>query len=82
MSWIRTVGEDEASPELAALYAAVVDPQSGQLDHILSVHGLHPAGLSAHYALYRAVMAGTRGLRTVEREMVALIVSTVNECHY
>jgi AhpD family alkylhydroperoxidase len=32
--------------------------------------------------LYRQAMRGTRTLRKVEREMIALVVSRVNECHY
>ena len=48
----------------------------------MAIHGLHPAGLRAHFELYRAVMAGTRGLRKVDREMIALVVSQANACHY
>ena len=82
MAWIHTVPEREASPELAALYEAVVDPTTGQLDNILSIHSLHPAGLRAHFDLYMAVMAGTPGLRKVDRELIALVVSLENRCHY
>ena len=43
---------------------------------------LNPAGLAAHLQLYRAVMRGSRSLRKVERELIALVVSRVNDCHY
>ena len=82
MSWIRTIEPGEADEELRALYARVADPASGQLDHILQIHSLHPAGLRAHFELYRAVMRGTPELRAVEREMIALVVSQLNDCHY
>ena len=82
MAWIHTVPEREASPELAALYEAVVDPTTGQLDNIMQVHSLHPAGLAAHEMLYRTVMSGTASFRKVDRELVALVVSQVNGCHY
>lgn len=82
MTWIRTIGEGEAEGELGVLYERVRDPQNGQLDHIMQVHSLHPAGLRAHFELYRAVMRGTRELRTVDREMIALVVSSLNGCHY
>lgn len=82
MAWIKTIGLEEASGDLAQLYAAVLDPVTGGLDHIMQIHGLHPAGLEAHWALYRAVMAGTKGLRKVERELIALVVSQLNGCHY
>lgn len=82
MSWIRMVAEGEAEDELQKLFALVADPESGQLDHIMQVHSLHPAGLRAHFDLYRAVMRGTKGLRKVDREMIALVVSLRNACRY
>jgi len=71
----------EAGP-LAALLARSVDPVSGRVDDILRIHSLHPEGWDAHLSLYGAVMRGTPGLRKVEREMIALVVSRENGCHY
>lgn len=82
MSWIETIPEGEADERLAELYARVVDPSTGQLDHVMQVHSLHPEGLAAHDALYRAVMRPTRSFRKVDRELVALVVSRINACHY
>ena len=82
MSWIDTIPEGEAEGQLAELYARVVDPMTGQLDNIMQVHSLHPAGLAAHEMLYRTVMSGTASFRKVDRELVALVVSQVNGCHY
>ncbi len=82
MAWIATVSADDADPELRDLYARVADPETGQLDHIMSIHSLHPAGLRAHFELYRAVMRGTPSLRKVDRELIALVVSRANGCHY
>ncbi len=82
MAWIDTVPPDSAGDELAALYARVTDPDSGALDNIMAIHGLHPAGLRAHFELYVAVMQGSKGLRKVDREMIALVVSSKNGCHY
>ena len=55
---------------------------TGALDEIMRVHSLHPAGLDAHLRLYGAVMRGTPSLRKVERELLALVVSGLNGCHY
>ena len=82
MAWIDTVDEQDASGDLAEYYSGAVDPETGSVDNILKVHSLNPAGLRAHAILYAAAMAGTPGLRKVEREMIALIVSGVNGCHY
>jgi len=81
VAWIET-DEEGASEELAPLYRSARDPQTGRVDRILSVHALHPAGLRAHLDLYGAVMRGTAGLPKVEREMIALVVSGLNGCHY
>lgn len=58
------------------------DPRTGQLDHILQIHSLHPAGLAAHFQLYRTAMRASRSLRKVERELIAFVVSQANDCHY
>lgn len=82
MAWIRVVDEHEAVGDLAALYRSLVDPGSGRVDNILKVHSLHVDGLRGHVALYRSAMAGTAGLAKTEREMIALVVSRLNGCHY
>ena len=82
MAWIRVIEEDNAAGELAALYRTLIDPESGRVDNILKVHSLHVDGLRGHVALYRSAMAGTAGLAEIEREMIALVVSRLNGCHY
>ncbi len=84
MSWIAQIPDDQwgEDPKLAELHPQVVDPESGNVDHIMSIHSLNPAGLAAHYALYISAMTGTAGLRKVEREMIAYVVSKENSCHY
>jgi hypothetical protein len=82
MAWIRIVDEKEAGAELGALYDRMSDPESGRVDEILRIHSLHPAGLAGHYSVYRAVMTSTSGLRKEDREMIALVVSKLNDCHY
>lgn len=82
MAWIEVIDEQDAEGELADLYDRVVDPGFGRVDHIMSIHSLHPKGLETHWELYREVMTGTPSLRKVDREMIALIVSAANDCHY
>ncbi len=81
-SWIDGVGPEDADGALAELYEKARDRVSGEVDNILRVHSLHPRGLAAHWNLYTAVMAPTRSLPKAEREMIALVVSTLNDCHY
>ncbi len=82
MSWIEVVDDAEWVGELGVLRGRVVDPKSGRVDHIMSVHSLNPRSLDAHDTLYRSAMRGTATLRKVDRELIALVVSTINECHY
>ena len=82
MAWIDTFREDEWTGDLVPLYASVVDPERGRVDNIMQIHSLNPEGLKAHDALYRSAMRGTASLRKVERELIALVVSACNECHY
>lgn len=82
VAWIRVIAEDAAVGRLADVYRTLVDPDSGRVDNILKIHSLNFDGLSAHVALYRSAMAGTAGLPKCEREMIALVVSGLNGCHY
>jgi alkylhydroperoxidase family enzyme len=80
--WIETPHEDDWGPELEDLKSQVVDPAHGRVDWIMRIHALDPGSLEAHNLLYRQAMKGTATLRKVEREMIALVVSKANECHY
>ena len=82
MSWIDVIDDLEWDGELAPLRERVVDPKSGKVDHIMGIHSLNPRSLDAHDTLYRSAMRGTATLRKVDRELIALVVSSINECHY
>ena len=82
MAWIMTKREDEWAGVLAALRPDVVDADHDRVDNIMQIHSLDPRGMAAHAALYRSAMAGTATLRKVERELIALVVSRINDCHY
>ena len=80
MAWIET--PEPSDDAQRALYRRIADPRTGVVDNILTVHALHPAGQAAHVALYQAVMRGTDGLPKVDRELIALVVSQLNQCRY
>lgn len=82
MAWIETPREDEWDGDLADLYGKLVDRDHDRVDNIFQIHALNPRAMAAHSALYTSAMAGTGTLRKVERELIALIVSDINECHY
>ena len=82
MTWVDSIAPEDADPRLAELYQAALDPRTGTLDNLWRMHALAPEGLAAHLALYRAAMRGTRALSYADRELIAVVVSTTNDCHY
>ena len=82
MAWIETIREDGWDGPLANLLTDVVDADYGRVDNIMQIHSLNPKGMAAHVGLYRSAMAGTKTLRKGERELLALVVSRYNDCHY
>lgn len=82
MAWIRTIREDEWEGPLADLYGQVVDANHGRVDNVMQIHSLNPNAMIGHLGVYGSAMAGTKTLRKVERELVALVVSRYNDCHY
>ncbi|MBM3265248.1 MAG: carboxymuconolactone decarboxylase family protein [candidate division Zixibacteria bacterium] len=82
MAWIKTVSEQDAEGKLREYYEAEKTP-SGAVDNILKIHSLDPDSLSWHVAMYRQLMYG-RGSRLsrTQREMIAVVVSSLNHCRY
>ncbi len=81
-AWIYVVPEAEAEGELKALYEQEFDYERQGTDNILAVHSLNPPTLRAHADLYHTVMHAKSPLSRSEREMVAVVVSVINQCHY
>ncbi len=81
-AWIKIIPEDQAQGRLAELYGKWMDPQHQCVDNILRVHSLNPKSLETHAELYEEAMRGPSGLTQAEREMIAVVVSSANRCHY
>jgi alkylhydroperoxidase family enzyme len=81
-AWIQVVPEREADGGLKALYEQEFDSEKQGTDNILAVHSLNPPTLRAHADLYHTVMHAKSPLSRSEREMVAVVVSAINQCHY
>jgi hypothetical protein len=81
MAWIKTINEDDAQGVLKTYYDKYGDPSSG-VDEILKIHSLNPDSLRHHYEMYKHLMAGRSGLSRMQREMIAVVVSKINACHY
>ncbi len=51
-------------------------------DNILRIHSVHSIFTKAHNDLYRELMFSKGPLSRIQREIIAVTVSSVNECHY
>lgn len=81
MAYIPMVPYDEASGLLAELYDRFRTP-SGGVDEIIRVHSLNPPSMGHHVALYAHLMRGRSPLSRVQREVIAVAVSSANDCFY
>jgi alkylhydroperoxidase family enzyme len=78
---LRLIEVNEASGELRTQYDAAIK-RAGKVFNIVKAMSLNPAVLAASMDLYRAVMFGPSELTRAERELLAVVVSCANDCHY
>ncbi len=81
MAYIRYAPYEGASGLLGELYAAY-DRGDGRLDNIIRIHSLNPRSMRDHVDLYSHLMRGPSPLSRIQREMIAVTVSTLNDCFY
>ncbi len=81
-AWIEVVSEPSAQGELESAYHEAGSRDGSAIDNILAVHSLNPRSLLDHLELYKTIMHRSSGLSRIEREVIAVVVSTLNECHY
>ncbi len=70
-------GDGDARDE----YAAAIE-RAGKVFNIVKAMCLNPLVLSRSMGLYKAIMFGPSELSRAERELLATVVSTANDCHY
>ena len=69
------------SPEMAA-YFAKCDEKLGFVPNVLKAYAFDAAKLGAFVAMYNDLMLAPSGLSKLEREMIAVAVSSHNRCYY
>lgn len=82
MAWIEMVDEDKAEGKLKEAYEKITGRGSSKVAHILKVHSLNPQVLEDHLNLYKTIMFAGSNISRKQREMVATVVSAINDCHY
>ena len=82
MSWIKTIGYEEAGPALKKIYSQVAGP-NGRVDNVLKIHGLRPHTLRGHMGLYKSVLHHkNNSLPLWYLEALGVYVSQMNKCSY
>jgi len=81
MAWIRTIQEGKATGFLKEQYDRAAK-RAGRVFEILKIQSLKPEYIAASIALYQKAMFGPSKLTRAQREMMAVVVSAANHCHY
>lgn len=82
MAWIQTVDESDATGIVKEEYNASVE-RAGELFNIVKLFSVRPNSMRAFIELYKVVMHDPNSpLSRAQREMIATVVSKVNNCHY
>lgn len=69
-------------PEDTAKYFAVCEEKLGMVPNVLAAYAFAPEKLRAFSGMYNDLMLAPSGLTKLEREMVAVAVSSLNRCFY
>ena len=81
IAWLRVPGDDEVPGEVKELWATPLE-RLGFVPNVLRVFALRPRHLTAWWSYYDDLMRGDSGLSKAQREMIAVVVSAENRCHY
>jgi uncharacterized peroxidase-related enzyme len=63
-------------------YFAKCDEKLGFVPNVLKAYAFSPAKLQAFADMYNDLMLADSGLSKLEREMIGVVVSSANHCHY
>jgi alkylhydroperoxidase family enzyme len=81
MAYVRQVEESEATGRLEAIYAAG-RARAGGVANIIKVISLDAAVTDASMQMYVRLMKRANALSAPRREMLATVVSNINDCYY
>jgi len=81
VAFIDIVEENRADGLLAGIYDAA-RKRAGRVYNILKIQSQNPAAAQAMLDLYVTTVRGESPLTRAQREMLAVVVSRANNCHY
>ena len=81
VTWLDVPEESSLPDEARELFAAPLE-KLGFVPNVLRNYSLRPSHLVRWNAHYDELMRGESGLSKAQREMIAVVVSAANTCHY
>lgn len=81
MAYIDVINYENATGELKTIYDHLISTR-GKLADVHTIQSLNPATILSHMNLYKDIMFGQSPLKRYQREMMAVVVSSVNQCEY
>lgn len=81
MSWIQQISEEEASGPIANLYTSCRQ-RAGYIANIIRVMSRDARTAEQSMAFYVSLMKTPNALSAARRELLAAVVSNVNDCYY
>ena len=81
ITWLSVPSEDEVPAAVQELWEKPLE-KLGFVPNVLRVMALRPDHLLGWWAYYDELMRGESGLTKEQREMIAVVVSAQNRCHY
>lgn len=81
MPFIKVIDHPESEGELRNIYDHLLETR-GKLAEVHKIQSLNPKSIMNHMDLYMTIMFGKSPLKRYQREMIAVVVSSANKCHY
>ena len=81
ISKLGVPAREDLDPDLQQIFAKCVE-KLGFVPNVLAAYSLRPQRLRNFMTTYNEIMLSPSGLSKLEREMVAVVVSSANRCYY
>jgi alkylhydroperoxidase family enzyme len=81
MPWIKQIPIDEATGLLKSQFDSALK-RAGRVWHIVHIMSINPRMMRDSIVFYVTAMMGESPLSRVQREMLAVVVSSENHCFY
>lgn len=81
MTLIKVIEHEDSDGELRIIYDNLISKR-GKIAEVHKIQSLNPESITRHMDLYMTLMFGKSPLSRLQREMIAVVVSVTNQCHY